>query len=401
MSYGGNLGPAVTVSANTTSVQGSPGSSAASLTSTTQNFLWSGAIATVVTGPSSALSLGSLYPVFTLTGNTSITAATVRIEASNDGVNFTGIATLSLTAPGSVQIPVAIPYPYFRANVIAIAGGSVGVTVGGSQVLTQTAGSTAAVNPQLSGVPATGWTTLASTGIQVFMPSNGTITAAGQLTLTAALNSVYKCWMYFPAGACFTSSPAGCYYVAMTSTTVGTVYTNFLTPGTIPYIPGTSNNPALGTAVVGPGTAYTQAAFVQLLAIPIPGNSMGLNGAIKLRINGRSNGVAATGFLSYICPTATTPAGNGTEIANTQSSGQLNSNYERTWRNCGATNQQTLFAPTATGTPSDLGVDSTALTDTAIDTTVPQWIGLCMFTTTPATTWGSFNGFDIQLLSQS
>ena len=82
--------------------------------------------------------------------------------------------------------------------------------------------------------------------------------------------------MYFPAGT-FTASAAGFYYVTMTSTTVGTVYSNLYVSG-IPTIPA---SPALVTTGAG---AYVQTtgAAVDALSIPVPGGTLGANGAIEI-----------------------------------------------------------------------------------------------------------------------
>ena len=367
-----------------------------------QSFFWNGTNTTInVTGPSGSNPWAQGNSTVTVTALTGVTNALVRVEASLDGVNFTGIATLQLSAPGTAQCPIALPYPFLRANVIQIAGGSVSATVqAGNTPLTLAQGSSVAVNPTLSGIPALGWTTLCSLGIPIIMPSSGTITAGGALTLNVALTNKYNCWMYFPSGA-FSTLPAGLYYVSMSSTTAGTVYTNTLPLGSIPYVPGTGTNPALGTAAVGSGSAYTGViSLTTLLSIPVPGNAMGLNGALKLRYNVRCVNDANTKYMLLYACTTPTQGSSGTGVCNSQAANQASWGAERTFRNAGAANVQTLFDSSNISTLTDFQLDGAALSDASIDTTQTFWITFCG-SPGAVTDWVMLNFFDFQLLPQS
>lgn len=77
-------------------------------------------------------------------------------------------------------------------------------------------------------------------GVRFVAPS-GTVAADGTVTLGTALPAILASgvWLYFPAGA-FSTAPAGWYWVAMSSTTAGTVYTS-----------------QGGAPVVGSASAYT------------------------------------------------------------------------------------------------------------------------------------------------
>jgi hypothetical protein len=109
----------------------------------------------------------------------------------------------------------------------------------------------------------------------VGIPPSGTIAANGVLTLGTALDNTYpSIYMWFPAGA-WTGSTAGMYYVSMSSTTAGQVYTNQYTGG-VPTIPA---SPTLVTTGVG---AYTQTtgAYLTVLSYAMPANVMGSTGSI-------------------------------------------------------------------------------------------------------------------------
>jgi len=120
---------------------------------------------------------------------------------------------------------------------------------------------------------------LISAALPMLLPSSGSVGANGALTLTTnvSLSGGYTwgCYMYFPAGACYSGSVAGLYYVVMSSINAGTIYNNIYTTGT-PAVP------ASPTAIVdaGPG-AYTQTTGqVALMSQTIPANAMGRNGLL-------------------------------------------------------------------------------------------------------------------------
>ena len=113
------------------------------------------------------------------------------------------------------------------------------------------------------------------------IPPNGTIAADGTITLVAALRIAYPhCWIYLPAGA-VVGGLAGMYYVRMTSTTVGQVFTNYFNATTtefVPFIP--TGTPVLA---VGSGSAYTQTtgSTLQIFNKTINGGILGNNGMIR------------------------------------------------------------------------------------------------------------------------
>jgi hypothetical protein len=84
--------------------------------------------------------------------------------------------------------------------------------------------------------------------------------------------------MYFPAGT-WTASVAGFYYVVMSSTTAGLVYSNTYVSG----VPTTPVTPALVTTGAG---AYTQdtGANITGQTLAITANVMGLNGKLNIEL---------------------------------------------------------------------------------------------------------------------
>lgn len=126
--------------------------------------------------------------------------------------------------------------------------------------------------------PQGGSVVLARTALPVILPSSGSVGNNGALTLTTALPRIYgKCYMYFKAGALYSGSAAGIYYVVMSSTTVGVVYNNV-------YTTGPTFAPVTPTAFVttGPG-AYTQliSTSISLFNALVPAKSLGLTGGIE------------------------------------------------------------------------------------------------------------------------
>jgi len=121
---------------------------------------------------------------------------------------------------------------------------------------------------------------LMQTAIPMVLQSSGSVAANGALSGLTALpfaSFPHPAFMYFPAGAVFAASPAGMYFVILSSTTAGTIFNNVYTSGA-PRIPTF----LIPIVAAGPG-AYTQttAAAITLLSFDVPGGLLGPNGLLR------------------------------------------------------------------------------------------------------------------------
>jgi len=120
--------------------------------------------------------------------------------------------------------------------------------------------------------------TITQTSVPSGVAPTGSLGNNGALTLGTALATTYSngIYLYFPAGALYSGSPAGSYWTVMSSTTVGVVYANTLSgPAIIPAV-------LVPIVATGPG-AYTGAtSAVVVSTITVPPNSFGPNGAIRI-----------------------------------------------------------------------------------------------------------------------
>lgn len=117
--------------------------------------------------------------------------------------------------------------------------------------------------------------------IPVIIPNSATVTTGGAITVTA-LPDTYSggAWVYLPAGAVVGGS-AGLYWTIFSSTTAGSVKTNYVAPATtefVPYVPtGT-----ITTAVGSNGAFVTPTASdLALVNITLPANSVSIGSALK------------------------------------------------------------------------------------------------------------------------
>jgi hypothetical protein len=205
---------------------------------------------------------------------------------------------------------------------------------------------------------------LAQSAIPFIIPPSGSISAAGALS-GITLNKTYaSCYMWFPANAVAASIAAGWYYVAMSSATAGTVYLNTYTSGT-PVIPASL------TPVTAGQTAYTTLTTpaVNAIAATVPANSMGINGELDVDyiIATTSNTDTKTATVVFGSTTVQTSAIATTAAADTGVALSI--------RNAGATGVQFNIS-TPTGDPAQAA--STALTQSAVDTTVNETIAIAL-----------------------
>lgn len=172
----------------------------------------------------------------------------------------------------------------------------------------------AGIQEQATDVLANTKFTVARSAVPVVLASSGTVSTAGAITLTTALPMIYSsAWVRLPAGAVVGGS-AGLYYVVFTSTTVGTVYTNYVNPTTefVPSVP-------TGTLVVAVGSdsAYTPVLSTEfpLATFTVPAASMGANGKFSLNVLGSTESssdvktlVGKFGTNAFLTVSATTSA---------------------------------------------------------------------------------------------
>lgn len=123
--------------------------------------------------------------------------------------------------------------------------------------------------------PVGGEFSLNSSTIASGVPSSGTINtgSSGTLTLTTALHRIYAAgiWLWLPAIATTPAITAGLYWIVMSSTTVGTIY---------------SNGPGSAALTITGGLGYTQTtgSDLTLKTIPVLGGVLGSNGQMTCDI---------------------------------------------------------------------------------------------------------------------
>ena len=194
---------------------------------------------------------------------------------------------------------------------------------------------------------------MAQSGIPCILGPNGTIATNGTITFGTALPLIYpRAWVYFPAGA-VVGGLVGWYYVIMSSTTVGVVYTAYQATMTLPFamLPA-----AQMTVAVGSNSAYTQStSSVTMASVSVPSNTMGENGELSF-----------DGLFSYNNSAGAKVAGcsfGGSTVLTVSGTTTLSVNITKSVQNR-ATNQQVIRVSVDAGTSS-----SVAPTLLAIDTT--------------------------------
>lgn len=189
-------------------------------------------------------------------------------------------------------------------------------------------------------------------GIPTIIANSGTVTSGGAITLGTALQLTYpQCWLYLPAGAIVGGS-AGWYYAVMSSTTVGTVYTNYQATMTQPLVPSGTL-----TAAVGSGSGYTGVTTeVQMAGAVIPGGLLGANGAVIAEANWAHNNSAGAKVAKV--------AFGGSTVFSASSTTTLGIDIRKRVQNRAA-NSQIIRVAVDTGAaqavaPSLLSIDTTA-----------------------------------------
>lgn len=324
---------ALDASGNVTGLTGITGNTA---------FKFAGVATSSVIGLSDVLNgLSAVFPTgFTVTANAGITSLSVAIQCALDvaQTQWVTLGVVSLSAPGSGAFNVLMPFHGYRANVVAITGGTCSISIGGAIITT----ATAVTNPTYTGLPASGPQILSQSAIPVINPASGTIGNNGALTLSAGLFQAYtNCWIYFTTGAVYAGSPAGAYFVKMSSTTVGTIYNHILS-GQTPYIPA-SPVPLVTT---GPGAyAALTATDAVLVSIPVPPGIMGLNGTLRLAAIFEFDGSSTSGSASL----GSTINGAGTTLKTLSSAANRAGGIATNVRNRGVSNAQVTTTSSAAG----------------------------------------------------
>lgn len=135
----------------------------------------------------------------------------------------------------------------------------------------------------------------------IILPPSGTIGSNGTLTISGDNPFAYYytsgAWMYFPANAVYSSSPAGFYWVIMSSPTAGVVYANYATGST----DGTAYPPTAATPLSGTtGAEYTgyastttelRALTLHLNQVLVPGDSITVEMPVQFTNATITNGV--------------------------------------------------------------------------------------------------------------
>jgi hypothetical protein len=200
---------------------------------------------------------------------------------------------------------------------------------------------------------------LGQSRIPFILCSSGTMGNNGALTGLTSLPATYgSAYIWMPSGAIASGSAAGWYYFVGSSATTGTVYNNSYSSGT-PAIPASPT----AFSTTGPG-AFTQTtgSFVAAYTLAIPGNALGINGAIELvgglTLNASTNAKTfEAAYGSYIF------GSNAISASGSGSGGLIGGVGNR-----GVTNSQ---AP-LTSTALVAAASSTAATFGAIDSTQSQ-----------------------------
>ena len=129
-----------------------------------------------------------------------------------------------------------------------------------------------------------------SGAIPIIIPNSSTVATNGNITVTALPTTYAGAWVYLPADA-VVDGEAGFYWTTFSSTTAGSVKTNYIDPTEefIPYVPtGTI------TTAVGSNSAYVTPtdADITMVNISLPANSLSSGTTVKM-------------FSRVTCPSAT------------------------------------------------------------------------------------------------
>lgn len=339
-------------------------------------------IATYVNGALSSIALSQLATQATNTIDGNATSGTAAPTALAIGTCSTSGSALKWTTNTGFGCNTAIDAATLGSATFAAPGSIGSGTPAAGAFTTLSSTSIPTVNGKSSTVTQFRW------GIPVIMPSSGSMGNNGALTITTAItnlaticNSTTGCYMYMPAGAIVAAGAAGVYYARCTNTTTCTLFNSVLSSG--PPVAGT----ATAFSTTGPG-AYTQTtgAAVTLLTLSIPGNSIGANGslAVRLQLHRISNANTVSTIVSY----------GGTAFGTDSAVSVQWEGYKHSLFGMGATNAQYGINSTAATDEANINAVPTFM---AIDSTAAQNLLVTDNLVTAATDWvmilgGSVNG---------
>ena len=268
---------------------------------------------TITTVPQASLPVTGINAPYQLSAtSTSTGTVVIQWQGTNDALTAAGIGTAwtiigqsqitgnpqiynsAAISGGTASISVNVPYLALRANVTALATGTVSASIlQGQSSLVTSQSSIGAVqnstNPALVGVPITsGRYVLSKSAIPLITASTGTTSGTtgtiATLTLGTALTTglTGPAWVLLPAGAYTSGSAQGVYYCNFSSSTVANLYSIILQPYQNPYIPSTAQL-AAGTLPASAGGAYSGLVAATLMTVKLLGGSMGPNGSLFFR----------------------------------------------------------------------------------------------------------------------
>jgi hypothetical protein len=194
-------------------------------------------------------------------------------------------------------------------------------------------------------------------------------------------------YLYFPADAIFSGSAAGFYYTVMSSTTIGTIYTDrFLgAANEVPTIP------ALPTAFTGKtGVNYTQpTSAINGINFTIPAGRMGRNGkASAISLVARSKDTASVAYSEHFNAQSSYVAGLAGSSATSLSNTTIVKNRGAANKQITTPNNSSLGLGVLTSQPYRYMSHNTDLLD------IPY---ASAFTITTQGTWIILESFDIEV----
>jgi hypothetical protein len=142
--------------------------------------------------------------------------------------------------------------------------------------------------------------------IPFVVANTGTMGNNGAVTLGTALNKAYPAsYLFLPAGAIQTNSPAGWYFTIFSSTTVGQVFQNSYAAGVPPLpaaaaLPGNIGGTLVPFVSTGPGAFTGTTGAVTGPTIQLPQNTMGPQSSLRFQAITSTNNSAGAKVASLL-----------------------------------------------------------------------------------------------------